>query len=47
MVASAITGALAVGLVLRVVRTHSFTPFVVYRVGVAAVVLVLLATGVR
>jgi len=47
MVASGVTGALAVGLVLRVVRTHSFTPFVVYRAIVGLGVLVLLATGVR
>lgn len=47
MVASAVTGALAVGLVLRVVRRHSFAPFVVYRAIVGLGVLVLLATGVR
>jgi undecaprenyl-diphosphatase len=47
MVASAVTGALAVGLVLRVVRTHSFAPFVVYRAIVGLGVLVLLATGLR
>ncbi|HUQ63432.1 MAG TPA: undecaprenyl-diphosphate phosphatase [Acidimicrobiales bacterium] len=47
MVASAVTGALAVGLVLRVVRTHSFTPFVAYRAIVGLGVLVLVATGAR
>lgn len=47
MAAAAVTGALAVGLVLRVVRTRSFTPFVVYRAIVGLGVLVLLATGVR
>jgi undecaprenyl pyrophosphate phosphatase UppP len=32
---------------LRLVRTHSFTPFVVYRVVVGVAVLVALATGWR
>ncbi len=40
---SAVTGTLAVWLVLRIVRTRSFTPFVVYRVVVGAAVLALLA----
>ncbi|MDQ6909948.1 MAG: undecaprenyl-diphosphate phosphatase [Actinomycetota bacterium] len=47
MVSSAVTGALAVSLVLRIVRTRSFTPFVVYRAIVGLGALVLLATGVR
>jgi undecaprenyl-diphosphatase len=47
MLASAITGALAVWLVLRVVRTQSFAPFVIYRVLVGVAVLGLLATSFR
>ena len=47
MLASAITGALAVWLVLRVVRTKSFAPFVIYRVMVGVAVLGLLATNFR
>lgn len=45
--ASTITGALAVWLVLRVVRTMSFTPFVVERVLVGIAALALLGTGAR
>lgn len=47
MVSSAVTGAAAVWGVLRVVRTRSFTPFVVYRVVVGASVLGLLASKLR
>ncbi|HEX7276721.1 MAG TPA: undecaprenyl-diphosphate phosphatase [Acidimicrobiales bacterium] len=47
MVASAVTGALAVWLVLRVVRAQSFLPFVIYRVVVGLAVLGLLATSFR
>ena len=45
MVASAVTGAAAIWLVLRVVKTSTFTPFVIYRVVAGAAVLLLLATG--
>ncbi len=47
MLASGVTGALAVWLVLRVVRTQSFAPFVIYRVMAGLVVLGLLATNFR
>jgi undecaprenyl-diphosphatase len=47
IVASAITGLAAVSLVLRVVRTQSFLPFVVYRVLAGLAVLALLASSVR
>jgi undecaprenyl-diphosphatase len=40
MLASAVTGFLAVWGLLRLVRTRSFTPFVVYRVAAGAAVLV-------
>ena len=46
-VASAVTGFAAVWLVLRVVRTRSFAPFVVYRVLAGAAVLGIIAAGVR
>jgi len=32
---------------LRLVRTHSFTPFVIYRIAVAFLVWGLMITGVR
>lgn len=47
MVASGITGTAAVWLVLRVVRTRSFLPFVVYRVLVGMGVLAVLASPLR
>ncbi|MEA2686980.1 MAG: undecaprenyl-diphosphatase [Actinomycetota bacterium] len=47
MLASAVTGAAAVWLVLRVVRTQSFAPFVIYRVFVGLAVLGLLASSFR
>jgi undecaprenyl-diphosphatase len=47
MLASAVTGAMAVWLVLRLVRTRSFAPFVIYRVAVGLAVLGVLATSFR
>ena len=47
VVASGVTGAAAIWLVLRVVKTSTFTPFVIYRVGAGSAVLILLATGFR
>ena len=47
IITSAISGWIAVWGLLRLVRTHSFTPFVVYRVVVGVAVLVILATGWR
>jgi undecaprenyl-diphosphatase len=46
-IASAISGYLAIAWLLRLVRTHSYRPFVVYRYAVGALVLLLIATGVR
>ena len=43
IVASGITGWLAVWGTLKIVKTHSFTPFVVYRITVGVGVLVLYA----
>jgi undecaprenyl-diphosphatase len=42
---SFVSGWVAVWGTLRLVRTHSFTPFVVYRVALGVVVLVVLAAG--
>jgi undecaprenyl-diphosphatase len=47
MTAAAVTGVGAVSLVLRLVRNHSFTPFVVYRLLAGASVLGLLASRFR
>jgi undecaprenyl-diphosphatase len=47
IVTSAISGWIAVWGLLRLVRTHSFTPFVIYRVVVGLTVLVIVATGWR
>ena len=47
ILASGITGAIAVWLVLKVVRTRSFLPFVIYRVVAGLAVLGLLATKFR
>lgn len=47
IVASGITGLAAVWLVLKVVRTRSFLPFVVYRVLAGLAVLALLASPLR
>jgi undecaprenyl-diphosphatase len=47
IVASGITGWVAVWGTLRLVRTHTFTPFVIYRVALGALVLVVAFTGAR
>ena len=47
IVASAVTGLAAVWLVLRVVRTRSFLPFVVYRLLAGLAVLAVLASPLR
>ena len=47
IVTSGISGWFAVWGTLRLVRTRTFTPFVVYRIALGVVVLTLLATGVR
>jgi undecaprenyl-diphosphatase len=46
-VASAITGYIAVWGTLKLIRTHSFLPFVVYRIIVAVLILLALATTFR
>jgi undecaprenyl-diphosphatase len=46
-IVSAITGFFAVWFLLRLIRTHSFTPFVIYRVGAGVTVLAIAASGWR
>jgi undecaprenyl-diphosphatase len=46
-IASAISGYIAIAWLLRLLRTHSYRPFVLYRYFAGAVVLLLIATGVR
>jgi undecaprenyl-diphosphatase len=46
-IASALSGYAAIAGLLRLVRTHSYSPFVVYRVGAGLFVLLLIATGLR
>ena len=46
-IASAVSGYIAIAWLLRLVRTHSYRPFVVYRYAAGAFVLLLIATGVR
>jgi undecaprenyl-diphosphatase len=46
-VASAVSGVLAIRFLLAYVRRHDYTVFVIYRLIAAAVILLLIATGVR
>jgi undecaprenyl-diphosphatase len=46
-IAAAVSGYLAIAWLLRLVRTHSYRPFVLYRYFAGAGVLLLIATGVR
>ncbi len=45
-VISFVVGYAAIAWLLRYVSTHTYTPFVIYRVGLGALVLILVATGV-
>lgn len=47
IIASAVTGLAAVALVLRVVQTQSFRPFVLYRLSAGVAVLAILASPLR
>jgi undecaprenyl-diphosphatase len=47
MIAAAISGWAAVAFLLRYLRTHSFLPFVIYRIVVGVAVIVIFATGLR
>ena len=46
-IAAAISGFLVIWFLLRYLRTHDFLVFMVYRLAVAAIVIGLVATGVR
>ena len=46
-IAAAVSGLFAIWALLGYVRRHTFTPFVLYRLVAAAIVLLLIATGVR
>jgi undecaprenyl-diphosphatase len=47
IVASGITGYIAVWGTLRIIRTHSFLPFVLYRLAVGTLILLLVASTFR
>jgi undecaprenyl-diphosphatase len=47
IVASGVSGYIAVWALLRLIRTRGFTPFVIYRVAIGLVVLLVYATGIR
>ncbi len=47
IITSCLAGLLAVWGTLKVVRTHSFMPFVIYRIALGVVVLIVVATGAR
>ena len=47
IITSGLSGWLAVWGTLRIVRTRSFMPFVIYRIALGVVVLVVVATGLR
>ena len=44
---SAVFGIFAIYVVFRVVKTRSYTPFVIYRVALGVSVLLIIATGFR
>lgn len=47
MAAAGVSGFIAISVLLRILRTRSFTPFVVYRVVFGAAVVIVFATGLR
>jgi undecaprenyl-diphosphatase len=47
VVTSAVTGLIAIHFLLRMLRTRTFAPFVIYRVAIGIAVLLLLVTGFR
>jgi len=46
-IAAAVSGYFAIAFLLRLVRTHSYRPFVIYRFAAGAFCLLLIATGIR
>jgi undecaprenyl-diphosphatase len=47
IITSGLSGWLAVWGTLKIVRTHSFMPFVIYRIALGVVVLIVVTTGIR
>jgi undecaprenyl-diphosphatase len=47
IVASGVSGFVAIAFLLKYVRTHSFRPFVIYRLVVGVLVIFIFATGIR
>ncbi|HEX5586176.1 MAG TPA: undecaprenyl-diphosphate phosphatase, partial [Acidimicrobiia bacterium] len=47
IIASGVSGFIAIAFLLRFVRTHSFRPFVIYRLVVGTAVIIIFATGIR
>jgi undecaprenyl-diphosphatase len=47
IITAGVSGWIAVWGTLRLVRTHSFMPFVIYRVALGVAVLLILVTGWR
>lgn len=47
MIAAAVSGYVAIAWLLRLLRTTSYRPFVIYRLIAGAVVLLIIATGIR
>ena len=47
IVASMVSGFIAIAFLLRYVRTHSFLPFVIYRIVLGVAVIIIFATGIR
>ncbi len=46
-IAAAVTGYFAIAFLLRILRTHSYKPFVYYRFAAGAATLLIIATGLR
>lgn len=46
-IAAAISGYIAIAFLLRLVRTHSYRPFVYYRYALGVAILLIIATGIR
>ena len=47
VVASAVSGFVAIALLLKYIQTHSFRPFVIYRIVVGVAVIIIFSTGIR
>ncbi len=47
MLAAAVSAFVVIGLLLKFLQTHTFTPFVIYRFVVGAAMIVIFATGLR